>query len=88
MWAGYLVDNYDLVDGHTEQVRQDHQIVDGWHRITAHPFENRLWRVESAYSLYIAILSPLALSKDLIFAPVAAMLIVGAVEIAVVTDDI
>ena len=37
MWAEYLVDNYDLVDGHTEQVRQDHQIVDGWHRITAHP---------------------------------------------------
>ena len=88
MRAGNLVDNYDQVNGHTEQVRQNHKIIDGRHGIAAHPFEDRLWCVESAYSLYIAILSPLALSKDLIFAPVAAMLIVVAVEIAVVTDDI
>ena len=36
MWAGYLVDNYDLVDGHTEQVRQNHKIIDGRHGIAAH----------------------------------------------------
>ena len=54
MRTGDLIDNYDLVDGHTEQVCQDHQIVNGRHGIAAHPFEDRLRRIEATSILNIA----------------------------------
>ena len=53
-----LIENDDLVYGHIEQMRKNHHIVDRGHCIAAHPFEDRLRRVEAASDLHIGNLEP------------------------------